>query len=64
MFVQPVVRITGKFTGGKNLNLGDFLIDDRKNNGVDEFRGEHIHFGSARYPDWPLVVKYLRERII
>ncbi|MBK8751650.1 MAG: hypothetical protein IPL99_08355 [Candidatus Competibacteraceae bacterium] len=47
-----------------NLNLGDFLIDDRKKNGVDKFRGEHINFGSARYPDWPSVVTYLRERII
>ena len=29
----------------KHLNRGDFIIDDRKANGVDKFTGEHIHFG-------------------
>jgi 5'-nucleotidase len=46
----------------KNLNRGDFIIDDRTKNGVDMFEGEHIHFGSQRFPDWPSVVAYLRER--
>ena len=27
----------------KNLNSGDFLIDDRLN-GAGQFKGEHIHF--------------------
>ena len=43
----------------KNLNKGDFLIDDRLKNGVDGFGGEHIHFGSERFPDWPTVIDYL-----
>jgi len=43
----------------KNLNSGDYLIDDRTRNGVDKFAGEHIHFGSAQFPDWPTVVRYL-----
>ncbi len=43
----------------KNLVQGDFLIDDRTKNGVDLFDGEHIHFGTARFPDWPSVVRYL-----
>ena len=30
----------------KNLNIGDFLIDDRTKNGVGEFTGELILFGS------------------
>ena len=29
----------------KNLNIGDYLIDDRLANGASEFKGEHIHFG-------------------
>lgn len=46
----------------KDLNIGDFLIDDRLKHGVDRFRGEHIHFGSERFPDWPSVVSYLISR--
>jgi 5'-nucleotidase len=45
----------------KELNRGDFLVDDRPNNGADRFEGEWIHFGSKRFPDWPAVVNYLRE---
>jgi 5'(3')-deoxyribonucleotidase len=46
----------------KNLNRGDFLVDDRIKNGVDEFQGEHIHFGSRRYPGWREVLEYLIEQ--
>jgi len=49
-------------THHKNLNSGHFLIDDRIKHGVDKFNGEHICFGSARFPDWQTVVKYLRGR--
>jgi len=47
----------------KNLNDGDFLVDDRLKHGVDVFEGEHIHFGSKEFPDWPAVVEYLRGMI-
>ena len=43
----------------KNLNQGDYLIDDRFKNGVDKFKGEHIHFGSDIFPDWRAVCDYL-----
>ena len=46
----------------KNLNIGDFLIDDRIKNGAGEFTGEHIHFGTDRFPDWQTVVEYLKQR--
>lgn len=46
----------------KNLNAGDFLIDDRTRNGVDRFPGEHIHFGTPSFPDWTAVMGYLRAR--
>jgi 5'(3')-deoxyribonucleotidase len=43
----------------KNLNMGDYLIDDRTANGVEKFTGEHIHFGTEQYPDWDAVLRYL-----
>ena len=43
----------------KNLNRGDFLIDDRANNGAAEFEGEWIQFGSEKFPDWKSVMSYL-----
>ncbi|MDQ3634152.1 MAG: hypothetical protein M3405_06530 [Acidobacteriota bacterium] len=46
-------------THHKNLNKGDFLIDDRTKNGADKFEGEHIHFGTEKFPDWKTVVEYL-----
>ena len=43
----------------KHLNIGDYLIDDRTANGAGQFRGEHIHFGSEKFPDWKAVLDYL-----
>jgi 5'-nucleotidase len=43
----------------KNLNKGDYIIDDRTKNGVDKFEGEHIHFGQKDFPDWEAVCRYL-----
>ena len=43
----------------KNLNRGDYLIDDRLKNGADKFIGEHIHFGTEQFPDWKSVLIYL-----
>ena len=47
----------------KNLNKGDFLIDDRTKNGAGEFEGELILFGSEKFPDWDEVVEYLLDSI-
>jgi 5'-nucleotidase len=46
-------------THHKNLNAGDFLVDDRTRNGADRFPGEHIHFATQRFPDWQAVLEYL-----
>ena len=43
----------------KNLNVGDYLIDDRLKNGADQFSGEHIHFKTDRFPNWLSVCNYL-----
>jgi 5'-nucleotidase len=45
----------------KNLNLGHYLVDDRTKNGADRFTGEHILFGSERFPNWQVVTEYLRN---
>jgi 5'-nucleotidase len=46
-------------THNKNLNKGDYLIDDRTKNGAGEFEGEHIHFLTEQFPDWDSVLNYL-----
>ncbi|MDR1881500.1 MAG: hypothetical protein LBR26_01810 [Prevotella sp.] len=48
-------------THRKDLNKGDFLIDDRTKNGAGEFGGELIQFGSEKFPNWKAVVKYLTD---
>jgi 5'-nucleotidase len=40
----------------KDLNRGAFLIDDRIKNGVAEFKGKHIHFGTKEFPNWSSVL--------
>lgn len=49
-------------THHKHLNTGHFLVDDRTKNGADRFSGEHILFGSERFPDWLRVTTYLKKR--
>lgn len=46
-------------THRKDLCIGDYLVDDRFKNGAQDFKGEHIHFGSDKFPDWDAVLKYL-----
>lgn len=46
-------------THNKGHFKGRALIDDRIKYGVDKFDGEHIHFGTNRFPDWDSVIKYL-----
>ncbi len=46
----------------KNLNRGDYLVDDRTKNGAEDFVGEHIHFGVGVFQDWNAVVAYLMRK--
>ena len=48
-------------THRKDLMFGDYLIDDRPNNGAAEFKGEWIKFGSEQYPDWASVLLKLEQ---
>ncbi|MDY0288194.1 MAG: hypothetical protein RBR15_05170 [Sphaerochaeta sp.] len=50
-------------THHKNLNRGDYLIDDRTENGAGRFGGELILFGSPEYPDWKKVLKYMKTQL-
>ena len=43
----------------KNLNLGNYLIDDRTENGAADFKGELINFGTPKFPNWQSVLSYL-----
>lgn len=47
-------------THHKDLNRGDYLIDDREAKGADRFDGQLLGFGSARFPDWAAVIAYMR----
>ena len=50
-------------THHKNLNIGDFLVDDRKKRGADMFSGELLLFGPDNpYPNWSSVLDYLRGK--
>jgi len=46
----------------KQLNTGDYLIDDRPNNGAKDFNGEWIHFGQDGFEGWNEFVSYLLEK--
>jgi len=51
----------------KHLNAGEFLIDDRPNNGAKDFKGEWIPFNpkddpNPKFPNWESVMSYLREK--
>jgi len=49
-------------THRKDLCQGDYLIDDRGYNGVTNFGGEWIKFGSDQFPDWNAVINYLSSK--
>lgn len=43
----------------KELFCGRALIDDRTKNGAAEFNGEHIQFGTDKFPNWNSIINYL-----
>lgn len=48
-------------THRKDLNIGDYLVDDTTRNGAGEFKGIHIHFGTDEFPNWEVTLKYLQN---
>jgi 5'(3')-deoxyribonucleotidase len=43
----------------KGFFIGKALIDDRTKYDVLKFRGEHVHFGTPKFPNWDSVLDYL-----
>jgi len=43
----------------KDLNHGDYLIDDRLAQGAEDFKGKHIFFNTDEFPDWESVLRFL-----
>ena len=58
-FDEKIVRKRLILCHHKNLMIGDYLIDDRKFNGASDFKGDWIHFGSEKFPNWQSVLSYL-----
>lgn len=65
LWIQKYFGEAGKkhliLSHNKHLNIGHYLVDDRKANGADKFTGEHIHFGTEKFPNWESVLAYLLE---
>ena len=51
-------------THHKDLNRGDYLIDDSTKNGASEFEGEHIQIGKEPFKDWAAVLNYFKQKEI
>ena len=47
------------FSHHKDLNIGDYLIDDSTKNGAGNFIGEHIQIHSNKFPTWNDVITYI-----
>ena len=56
---ESCIREKVIFSHRKDLLVGDYLIDDRTVKGAGQFSGEHIHFGTPRFPDWAHVLRHL-----
>ena len=49
-------------TSRKDLNKGDFLIDDKaRGKGQDQFEGKFIQYGSTAYPSWVEIKAYFEK---
>ena len=65
LWVEKFLGNSGKkkliLSHNKGLLKGEYLVDDRIANGVSDFSGKHIHFGSEEFPDWKSVLHYLQR---
>ena len=46
----------------KHLNRGDYLIDDRPNNGAKDFKGEWIHYQVDQDNEWARIATYIQNK--
>jgi 5'(3')-deoxyribonucleotidase len=57
----PIAKGKLFLTHNKHMVIGDFIIDDRKVNGVEKFPGQHIHFGQEPFEDWNKVLEFFES---
>ena len=50
------------FSHHKDLNRGDYLIDDSLKNGAKDFQGKHIQIHSDAFPTWDDVLRYIAKQ--
>ena len=50
------------FSHHKDLNMGDYLIDDSLKNGAKDFHGKHIQIHSDAFPTWDDVLRYIAKQ--
>jgi 5'(3')-deoxyribonucleotidase len=50
------------FSHHKDLNRGDYLIDDSLKNGAQDFHGQHIQIHSPAFPTWDAVLSYISQQ--
>lgn len=50
------------FSHHKDLNRGDYLIDDSLKNGAQDFQGQHIQIHSPAFPTWDDVLSYISKQ--
>lgn len=63
-YLGPTFKDRFIISNHKNLLKGDYLIDDRINMGSLLFTGKRIDFGSALYPHWGEVERYLMNELL
>lgn len=56
LFKHRIILANHKFRVG---TAQDILVDDWLGHGNSDFCGEFVHFGSEKYPSWPVVTQYL-----
>jgi hypothetical protein len=47
----------------KNLERRDFLQEEQTSQRSEEFEGKHIQFGTSEFPNWPVTILYLKNKI-
>tara|TARA_R110000868_G_scaffold146772_2_gene367768 strand:- start:7860 stop:8309 length:450 start_codon:yes stop_codon:yes gene_type:complete len=64
IWIEKHFPVEGKkrliLTHRKDLQIGEYLIDDRLKNGAENFTGIHIHFGTKEFTNWEAVLTFLQ----
>lgn len=59
----PLVRKRLILSPRKDLQIGDFLVDDRKRHGSELFKGQFVHFGQYPFFTWKETLDYLKSQV-